>query len=493
MSEATLIFPDQLFESHPAITQNRIIYLVEEFLYFKVQSFHKQRLVLLRASMKQYEIYLKEKGHDVVYLESSLLNGRGDVFKKLAKKQIKVIHFASFEDQWLEEDLQSASMQFGFEIKEYDSPAFFCTRKEIKAEFSKKTHFSMATFYIYQRKKMDLLMDGNKPVGEKFSFDTENRKKMPKSQVVPELYIPKENPFIKEAKNYVAKNFPLSVGSDKEFYYPTNFQDARIALSEFLNNRLALFGPYEDAIVKNESFLFHSVLSPLINIGILSVREVIEKTIDIFNRENIPLNSTEGFIRQIIGWREFMRALYCVRGNKDRTSNFFKHTNKLPKSFWEGTTGIDPIDQTIQKILKTGYCHHIERLMVLGNFFLLLEIDPNEVYQWFMTFFVDAYDWVMVPNIYGMSQYANGGVMTTKPYISGSNYIIKMSDYKKGAWSDIWDGLFWKFLKKHRSLFEKNLRTKMLLTHFEKNSEAIEAKINICKSAIMTLFFFEPS
>ncbi len=486
MTKATLIFPDQLFENHPALEKNRIIYLAEEFLYFKVQTFHKQRLILLRASMKQYELYLTEKGHHVIYLESHVLNHRGEVFKKLAKEQVTEIHLASFEDQWLEEDLLHASKQLGFSIKRYDSPAFFCTREEIELQFSKKTHFSMASFYMYQRKKMDILMEGGKPLGDKFSFDTENRKKIPKNQPLPNLYIPKENGFIKEAKGYIAKHFPSSVGCDKQFYYPTNFKEARIALSDFLQNKLDLFGPYEDAIVKNESFLFHSVLSPLINIGILSVSEVVQKTVEMFSKANIPLNSTEGFIRQIIGWREFMRAMYFVRGNSDRTSNFFNHTNKLPKSFWDGTTGIDPIDQTIQKIRNTGYCHHIERLMVLGNFMLLLEIDPNEVYQWFMTFFVDAYDWVMVPNIYGMSQYANGGSMTTKPYISGSNYIIKMSDYKKGEWSDIWDGLFWKFLKKHKSLFKNNLRTKMLLTHLENNSEAIESKIKICKSYLVS-------
>ena len=488
MSEITLIFPDQLFEKHPAIAPNRQIFLVEEFLYFKVQPFHKQRLVLLRAAMKQYEVYLKEMGHSVTYLESSLLSHRGELFEKLSKGKISSIHIASFEDEWLEKDLLSSAKQFAFEITWYDSPAFFCSRSEIETQFSKKTHFSMASFYVYQRKKMNLLMDGDKPVGEKFSFDTENRKKMPKNQVVPEPYIPKENSFVKEAKSYVAKNFPSSVGCDKQFYYPTNFKEARIALLEFLNSRLTLFGVYEDAIVKNECFLFHSVLSPLINIGIISVAEVIEKTIEVFSRANIAINSVEGFIRQIIGWREFMRALYYVRGSKDRGSNFFKHTNKLPQSFWDGTTGIDPVDQTIKKIIQTGYCHHIERLMVLGNFMLLLEIDPNEVYQWFMTFFVDAYDWVMVPNIYGMSQYANGGVMTTKPYISGSNYIIKMSDYKKGNWSDIWDGLFWKFLKKHSALFKNNLRTKMLLTHLENNSSSIEAKINICKPYITQIF-----
>ena len=488
MKEITLILPDQLFENHPAVSKGRIIYLVEEFLFFKVQEFHIQRLVLLRASMRQYEAYLKKQNFEVIYIESSSSNKRGEIFQKLADLKIEIIHLASFEDQYLEEDIHFATVKFSLKLKWYDSPSFFCTRKEIEKHFSKKTHFSMASFYAYQRKKLNLLMEDGGPVGGKFSFDTENRKKLPKKQLIPEISWPKENLFVKEAKLYVAKNFPLSVGSAETFLYPTNFDEAKVSLEEFLKKRLALFGLYEDAIVQKESFLFHSILSPLINIGILTVREVIEKTIVAFEKLSIPLNSAEGFIRQIIGWREFMRAIYFLRASKDRTSNYFNHKNKLPASFWDGSTGIDPIDQTIKRILKTGYCHHIERLMVLGNFFLLLEIDPNEVYKWFMTFFIDAYDWVMVPNIYGMSQYANGGVITTKPYISGSNYIIKMSDYKKGDWSETWDGLFWKFLKKHQALFKNNLRTRMLLTHLEKNQELIEAKIN-CGQAYMSDLF----
>ncbi len=488
MQEITLIFPDQLFENHPAICKNRKVYLVEEFLFFKIQQFHKQRLVLLRAAMRQYEAFLKDKNLDVVYLESSLLDKRGAVFEKLAESQISQIHLASFEDKWLEDDLNSAVKQFGFKLKWYDSPGFICSRNEIEKEFSQKTHFSMASFYAHQRKKMNVLMESGKPIGGKFSFDAENRKKLPKTLSLPRIYIPSENLFVKEAKSYVEKNFPLSVGFSDTFYYPTNFQEAQVALSKFLSERLNLFGAYEDAIVKNEFFLFHSVLSPIINIGILTVDEVIKKSIEAFNTLDIPINSIEGFIRQIIGWREFMRAIYFLRSTKDRTSNYFKHTKKLPKSFWNGTTGIDPVDQTIKKILKTGYCHHIERLMILGNFLLLLEVDPNEIYEWFMTFFVDAYDWVMVPNIYGMSQYANGGIMTTKPYISSSNYLLKMSDYKKGDWCEIWDGLFWRFLKKHQLLFEKNLRTKVLLSHFEKNSLSIQSKVDKCESFLNTLF-----
>jgi len=172
-----------------------------------------------------------------------------------------------------------------------------------------------------------------------------------------------------------------------------------------------------------------------------------------------------------MGWREFIRGMYEAKGRESRIKNYWGFTRKIPASFYDGTTGIVPIDDTIKKILKTGYCHHIERLMILGNFMLLCEFDPDEVYQWFMELFIDSYDWVMVPNVYGMSQFADGGFFATKPYISGSNYVIKMSNYKKGAiWQTTWDGLFWRFMHVHRDFFVKNPRLGMLVRNFDNQS-----------------------
>ena len=208
---------------------------------------------------------------------------------------------------------------------------------------------------------------------------------------------------------------------------------------------------------------------------------IIESTLAYAKENNIPLNSTEGFVRQIIGWREFMHGIYEVKGNMQRTTNFWGFKRKIPKSFYTGTTGILPIDQSIKKVIKTGYCHHIERLMILGNFMLLCEFDPDEVYVWFMELFVDAYDWVMVPNIYGMSQFADGGLLATKPYISGSNYVMKMSNYKKGDWQNTWDGLFWRFMHEHREFFKSNPRLNMLVSMFDKMDD--EKKENHLKYA----------
>lgn len=476
--ESTLILPNQLFESHPAIKKGRPIWIAEEFLFFKVQKFHRQRLILLRLAMKEYEIFLKKKGYQVQYIESKELEERGALFKLLAKEKITELHLAEETDSWFNEDLKKGAEKNRWKLYTYPSPMFLCTKQEISSFFKEKSHYSMAPFYAYQRKRLNILIKDGKPEGGKFSFDVENRKKAPKNLHFPKHLIPKQTQKIKDAISYVDQHFPNAVGSGFPFLYPTTFSDAKKILSNFIEHKLTLFGDYEDAIAKDDSFLFHSVLTPALNIGLLTPKQVIEQVMTAHKKKKNPLNSTEGFLRQIIGWREFIRGCYLLKGNVMRKKNYFHYKKPLPKGFWDGTTGIEPIDKTIQKILKTGYCHHIERLMILGNFLLLAETDPDAVYDWFMQHFVDAYDWVMVPNVYGMSQYADGGLITTKPYISSSNYLLKMSNYPKGSWTEIWDGLFWRFAKKQKGLLSKNPRLKVLLGHLEKNKKEIDRKIS---------------
>jgi deoxyribodipyrimidine photolyase-related protein len=269
---------------------------------------------------------------------------------------------------------------------------------------------------------------------------------------------------------------------NRNFIYPGTFEESKNWLKSFFTTRFSEFGSYEDAIVYRENILHHSVLTPMLNIGLLTPAYVLQETLSFASQNDIPINSVEGFIRQIVGWREFIRAVYELKGNEERTKNYWGFTRKIPASFWDGTTGIEPVDRTIEKVITTGYCHHIERLMVLGNFMLLCEFDPDEVYRWFMELFIDAYDWVMVPNVYGMSQFADGGLMSTKPYISGSNYLIKMSDFEKGAWQGVWDGLFWRFLSKHRAFFLQNPRMGMLVKSFD-NMPAEKQKTHLNNAA----------
>lgn len=250
--------------------------------------------------------------------------------------------------------------------------------------------------------------------------------------------------------------------------YPYTRESALVWLEDFLKQRFEEFGPYEDAIEPDQPLLHHSLLSPMLNVGLLTPEEVLTKSLFYAARHAIPLNSTEGFVRQILGWREFMRGVYLSKGRQLRVSNFWQFQHPMPKSFYEGTTGLLPVDSVIHQITRTGYCHHIERLMVLGNAMLLCEIHPEAVYRWFMEFFIDAYDWVMVPNVYGMSQFADGGKLTTKPYFSGSNYLMKMGHYPKGEWQATWDALFWRFMHVHRDFFLQNYRMRMLVRMFDK-------------------------
>jgi deoxyribodipyrimidine photolyase-related protein len=477
MSGITLIFPDQLFHNHPGVAQDRIIYLVEEFLFFRVQPFHKQRLILLRAAMRAYAKELIEAGMKVVYVPSAELTRRGDLFALLAEKQFKTIHVAEFADDWLYQDLVYAAQKYGWTISFYPSPGFICSNKELKDFFAGKEHYSMAQFYAYQRKRLNILMEGSKPVGGKYSFDVENRKKIPKNLTIPAAFIANHDPNLDLLIDEIEHEFPDAIGNAHPFLYPSTRNEVNRALTVFLEQKLARFGEYQDAIQKENSMLFHSVLSPLLNTGLITPLEVVNATLSYAEKNSIPLNSLEGFLRQIIGWREFVRASYLLYGSAQRSVNFFNHHHKIPKSFWKGTTGILPVDTIIHNILRTGYCNHIERLMVLGNFLLLTESSPHDVYRWFMGYFIDAYDWVMVPNIYGMSQYADGGKIVTKPYISGSNYLLKMSDYPKGGWTEIWDGLFWRFLHMHRLVFAANPRTFTLMQLLNKNESTILPKI----------------
>lgn len=252
-------------------------------------------------------------------------------------------------------------------------------------------------------------------------------------------------------------------------------------LDDFLKHRFQKYGVYQDAILRQDSFLFHSLLTPALNIGLLTPKEVVDRALKAADKNKVPLNSLEGFIRQVVGWREFIRGVYVHAGRKQRTVNYWKHTRKIPETFWTGETGIEPVDVVIRRVLKTAYAHHIERLMILGNFMLLCEFDPDEVYRWFMELFIDAYDWVMVPNVYGMSQFADGGVMATKPYISSSNYVLKMSNFKKGPWCEIWDGLFWRFVDKHKKFFAANPRLNMMNRQLAKMKE--EKKVRLFKAA----------
>ncbi len=470
MTSVTLVLPHQLFAEHPAIDRRRPVVIQEEWLFFSQYHFHKQKIAYHRATIQHFAARLRRRGLRVDVVEAHHPHSDLRKFDQyLQTHSIRELHFVDPVDDWASKRISKAAQKAQVALVEYESPMFINSRRELDDYYCNRSRFFQTDFYVDQRKRRRLLLDSaNKPLGGKWTYDTENRLKYPKDKKAPKISFPTPDETSREACAYAQQNFANHYGEATcDFFYPCTHEQAERWLDQFLEERFLEFGPYEDAICSREHFLHHSVLTPMLNVGLLTPQQVIDRTCEFAQAHSIPLNSLEGFIRQIIGWREFIRAVYRFKGVEERTRNYWGFTREIPKSFWTATTGVLPIDTVIQKVLKTAYCHHIERLMVMGNFFLLCEFKPDHVYRWFMEMFIDAYDWVMVPNVYGMSQFADGGIMSTKPYISGSNYLAKMSDFAKGPWQEKWDALFWRFMSVHRDFFSQNPRIGMLLKTFD--------------------------
>lgn len=444
------------------------IFMSEDFDLCTHFKYHKHKLIFFLASMRNYRDELIAKEKEVHYFE---LKKGLSFFKNLKeiikKKKVKSISIFEIEDKFFEKEIMNFCEDHNLELDIKKSPMFLVSRETFKEyDESAKKPF-MKSFYESLRKNTGILMnkDGS-PEGGKYSFDTENRKKIPKKFDVIQNKINLEHD--KNTRDVIAlidKHFPDHPGDGEQFWMHTTRTGALSELSTFIKEKFELFGDYEDAIDHRDPFLYHSILSPYINIGFLTPEEVVKKAL----KANVSLNSKEGFVRQVIGWREFVRGIYQQYSEVQDKSNYFNHKRKLTKHWYEGSTGITPLDEVIKKVDKFGYCHHIERLMILSNIMLLCEIDPKEVHRWFMEMFVDSSDWVMGPNVYGMAQFSDGGIFATKPYISGSNYIIKMSHYsKKDDWCEVMDGLYWRFVDKHRDFFSSNYRMAMMVKLLEK-------------------------
>ena len=475
-----LLFPTQLFSDLSLLSKSKLIYLIEEPRYFDDFGFHKLKLAYHRASMKKYYDMLKKKKLNVKYIDCEKVNNN---FYKLIKSENELINIFYLGDFPLQNKLENI---FGKKLVINETLNFLIKTNEfvdIKKLIYKNTRYSHEEFYKYQRKKLSILIDKNdKPTGGKWSYDSENRLPLPANIKVPETVSKvKSDKYIKEAIKYVNKNWSKNYGSLDNFIYPIDSKASKLWLNKFLEERLSKFGAYEDAVSEAEPFVFHSVLSPMMNIGLLTDDEVVTLSYEYYldNKKSIPIESFEGFIRQVIGWRNYVYTLYNLEGEKMKTSNQLKHNNKLNDKFWTGQTEMIPIDSIINKIVKYSYAHHIERLMYLGNFLLLCLVDPDEVYRIFMEWTIDAYDWVMVPNVYGMSQFATP-IMMTRPYFSSSNYINKMSTFKvkkNDNWSETWDALYYNFIFKHRNLLKSNYAVARQVKHWDNKSESEQNEI----------------
>lgn len=459
MPRAALVLPNQLFRANAAVGACNDVFLLEEWLYFRELPFLQQKLVYARACMKRYADVLRAT-KPIEYIDCTAPHADIRAFVPwLRGRGVDELHLCDPLDDWIERRLAKACGQHGMALVIHPSPAVLLTHDDAIHYQPRGSAFYQLDFYVEQRKRLNILLepDGT-PNGGHWSYDAQNRKRLPRTIRLPRVSLPgAADTYLDEAKAFVGARFSQNPGrpemaweDGQHAYFPTSHEDAEHWLDTFLAERFRDFGPYQDALVPQQNVLFHAAITPMLNLGLLEPEAVVRKAVDFGQKNGVPLPSVEGFVRQVVGWREYVRMTYAQAGRRMRTTNYFRFAHRpVPKAFWDGTTGIPPVDNVIRKVLRVGWCHHIERLMVIGNFMLLCGVHPDEVYCWFSALFIDAYDWVMVPNVYGMSQFADGGLIATKPYISGSANLMKMGRYDGGAWQGVWDALYWRFLLVH--------------------------------------------
>ncbi|MGB0177980.1 MAG: cryptochrome/photolyase family protein, partial [Owenweeksia sp.] len=441
--------------------------------------YHKHKLVLFLSAMRNHSDELSKK-YRLEYHQLNAQNSNKSYEQKLSEtldkfSSIEKIITYDIEDAFMDKRIRDFCKENKLELEVVESPAFITTQKEFRQYLEKHPKPFMHTFYKEQRKRLGILLNSSgDPLHGKWSFDSENRKKLPKNIRIPEQPESALNDNDKDVIKLVNQLFEDHLGNTDSFQWSTTRRSVLYRLDHFLKENFEDFGPYEDAIDKDRVFLFHSVLSPYLNMGLITPDELTDRVMEYYDKNNTHYSSVEGFVRQLIGWREFMRGIYH---HFDLEKNHFHHQRKMKDCWYNGTTGIPPLDDSIKKALKYGYTHHIERLMVLGNLMLTTGLHPQEVYGWFMEMYVDSADWVMAPNVYGMSQFAEGGIFATKPYIGGSNYILKMSNYKKGDWCDIVDGLYWRFIDAKKKTFAGNQRMSMMVRSLEKMDSGRKKRI----------------
>ncbi len=477
-----ILLGNMLFPDHSRLPVGTPVFMAEDRGLCTHFKYHKHKLILYLAAMRHHRDTLRAQGVQVEYHELTARNQTLSYEDKLAqgvqKFRANKIDTYTIEGHFFRKRIESFCQAQKLELHQHDSPLFLTTTRQFQEYRSRYKRLFMADFYKLQRQRLGILISAdNKPAGGKWSFDEQNRQALPSSLNVPKLQLAEPTQHTQAVSKLVDQLFPDHSGQTEDFWLPVTREGALEWLEAFLRDRFAQFGPYEDALSTGEPFVFHSIISPLQNIGLLTPQEVVSAALDHAANHDIPLNSLEGFVRQIIGWREYIRGVYQEIGEAQGNSNTFGHERQLTDAWYAGTTGLPPVDLVIRQVQRRGWAHHIERLMVISNIMLLANVHPDEVYRWFMELFVDSSDWVMVPNVYGMGQFADGGLMVTKPYISSSNYLLKMGNFQKGDWCDIWDGLYWRFVDQKRETLSQNPRTKMMLRTFERMNQPRKQKI----------------
>ena len=475
------VFPEELLKEEPLL-----IFMESREKGLEIPH-HKKKAVYILSSMRHFALECHKQGFDVLYHSTSehFDDGLIDILHEYDGK----LSFMTPSEWDSRLRLREVKKRFKDRIEEIPNQ-FFIAEHEL---WIKKVEpgYRMEYFYREMRRKTGYLMDGEKPEGGEWNYDDQNRESLPKDLEIPEISAFEPDPVTLEVMEMVEEYFPDSFGSSENFRYAVKRKDALQLLDEFTHERLDLFGPYEDALKTGDSKLYHSQLSLYLNNGLLLPRELCDSAISVYESGNARLNSVEGFIRQILGWREYIRIYYEAMMPEVREANHFGFKEKLPELYWTGETEMKCMEESIRPVIEEGYSHHIQRLMILSNFSNLTETDPRELNRWFWLAYMDAYEWVVLPNVLGMSTFADGGLMASKPYVSSGNYINKMSDYCKSCTYSVtkktgenacpFNYLYWNFVDKQRETFNDSGRVNFMVNMFD-NKKSSEEKEEIKKS-----------
>ena len=444
--------------------------------------YHKQKLTYVLSSMRHFAIECFDKGFDILYHSSE--GHYDDGLREILEDFEGELTFMTPSEWDSRERLRSVKEDFENRVEEIPNSFILAELDEWKEKIG--PNYRMEYFYRDIRKQTGYLMDGNYPEGGEWNYDEDNRESLPKDHPLPEIPTFEPDEITQEVMELVEENFTDHFGELGQFEYAVSREQALSLLDDFIENRLDEFGPYEDALKTGNHKLFHSQLSLYLNNGLLLPAEVCEEALKAYDNGDVRLNSVEGFVRQIIGWREFIRIYYEAMMPEVRDANHFGFTEKLPIMYWTGETKMKCMEESLKPVIEEGYSHHIQRLMVLSNFSNLTETDPRELNRWFWFAYVDAYEWVELPNVLGMSTFADGGILASKPYVSSGNYINKMSDYckhceysitkKTGKDACPFNYLYWNFVDQQRDTFNDSGRVNFMVNMFDNKKSDEEKK-----------------
>ncbi|MEM6430514.1 MAG: cryptochrome/photolyase family protein [Deinococcota bacterium] len=497
-----LVLGDQLTREVGLLTaeqdpQTTSVLMIESVELASSMRHHKQKLVMTFASMRHFAAELEQDGYFVSYYQAAKSFTAG-ISQYLEEYPGVTLELLNPNDYGYTDMLHQAARDAGGDLKTHPNPLWL-SDGELFTNWAKgKKELRLEYFYRTMRKRLNYLMDGDQPAGGTWNYDSDNRKTPKKDHTFPEKLTFERTKITGEVIDYVEATFPDHFGTTEAFNYPVTRQQALDALDHFCETRLRDFGPFEDALVQGEPQLYHSLLSAPLNTGLLTPHEVCETALKYAadGRRKIPLNSIEGFIRQMIGWREFMFQVYHYKMPEFKDANALGHARDLPDLFWTAETKMNCMRQTLDQLVQHAHNHHIQRLMVLGNFALLTGVNPQELLSWFTACYIDALDWVMVPNVIGMSQYADD-TFTSKPYVASANYINKMSDYCTSCYykhnktteanACPFNSLYWEFIDRHETRFSSNPRMNLTLGNWRKRSDDAKQKVRAKAKDVLAL------